>query len=380
MSAFRLAIVRQKYRPDGGAERFITGMLEALQQQNLDLSLITREWQGEINPHWHIHRCSPLKWSRISREKGFAQAAHTLWQREQFDLVQSHERISGCDIYRAGDGVHRRWLLQRARLLPQWRRKWLFSNGYHRYVMCAEHAMYNAPELKAVICNSAMIKREIMADFGLAAEKIAVIYNAIDHHYFIPPDERLRYQLRQQFSIPQQATCLIFVGSGFERKGLAAALHALAPTRRYLMVVGKDKAWQKYRALARSLGCSERVIFTGIQKHILPLYQAADGLLLPTLYDPFPNAILEAMACGLPVITSTNCGGAEFIQQGKNGFVCDALDIKALTEAIHALPHYVLTSTMSQAARASILGVTHTQLSQQLMALYGRLLNQPCAF
>ena len=73
---------------------------------------------------------------------------------------KSHERIPGCDIYRAGDGVHRRWLLQRARLLPEWRRKWLFSNRYHRYVMCAERAMYAAPELKAVICNAEMIKRK----------------------------------------------------------------------------------------------------------------------------------------------------------------------------------------------------------------------------
>ena len=134
MKAFRLAIVRQKYRPDGGAERFVSRALEALEQQDLDLNVITREWQGDANPNWHIHLCNPLKLGRISRERGFAVAARALWQKEHFDLVQSHERIPGCDIYRAGDGVHRRWLLQRARLLPEWRRKWLFSNRYHRYV------------------------------------------------------------------------------------------------------------------------------------------------------------------------------------------------------------------------------------------------------
>lgn len=55
---------------------------------------------------------------RISRERGFANAARALWQRESFDRVQSHERIPGCDLYRAGDGVHRRWLQQRSRILP----------------------------------------------------------------------------------------------------------------------------------------------------------------------------------------------------------------------------------------------------------------------
>ena len=149
-----------KYRPDGGAERFVSRALEALEQQDLDLNVITREWQGDANPNWHIHLCNPLKLGRISRERGFAVAARALWEKERFDLVQSHERIPGCDIYRAGDGVHRRWLLQRARLLPEWRRKWLFSNRYHRYVMCAERAMYAAPELKAVICNAEMIKRK----------------------------------------------------------------------------------------------------------------------------------------------------------------------------------------------------------------------------
>ncbi|MBI3311362.1 MAG: glycosyltransferase, partial [Serratia liquefaciens] len=180
MKAFRLAIVRQKYRPDGGAERFVSRALEALEQQDLDLNVITREWQGDANPNWHIHLCNPLKFGRISRERGFAEAARALWQKENFDLVQSHERIPGCDIYRAGDGVHRRWLLQRARLLPEWRRKWLFSDRYHRYVMCAERAMYAAPELKAVICNAEMIKQEIIDDFGVPADKITVIYNAID--------------------------------------------------------------------------------------------------------------------------------------------------------------------------------------------------------
>jgi UDP-glucose:(heptosyl)LPS alpha-1,3-glucosyltransferase len=79
------------------------------------------------------------------------------------------------------------------------------------------------------------------------------------------------------------------------------------------------------------------VRFFGMQSETLPFYQA-DGLLLPTLYDPFPNVILEAMACGLPVITTTGCGGAEFIVQGSNGYVCDALDIPALQQSVRPCP------------------------------------------
>lgn len=375
MKPIRLAIVRQKYRPDGGAERFISRALEALDQQAMDLNVITRQWQGERQANWHLHLCDPVKWGRISRERGFAVAARALWQREKFDIVQSHERIAGCDIYRAGDGVHQRWLELRSRLLPSWRQKLLMSNRYHRYVMDAERAMYQAPELKAVICNAHMVKQEIIERFGVASDKIHVIYNAINTTQFVPVDEAERLQQRQKLALPLNASILIYVGSGFERKGLAAAIQAIAGTNRYLVVVGKDKAEKQYRALASELGCSDRVIFAGMQADTRPWYQAADGLLLPTLYDPFPNVILEAMACGLPVITSTTCGGSEFIQAGENGYVCDALDIIALRDAIMALPEKAIGSEMAIHARERVMDSSPQRLSQQLISLYQQILD-----
>lgn len=370
MKPIRLAIVRQKYRPDGGAERFIARALEALDQQSLDLNVITRQWQGERQPNWHLHICDPTKWGRISRERGFAQAARQLWQRERFDIVQSHERIAGCDIYRAGDGVHQRWLELRGQLMSGWRHKLLLNNRYHRYVMDAERAMYQAPELKAVICNAEMVKQEIINYFGVASHKIHVIYNAINTERFVPADAAARAALRQKMALPLDASVMIYVGSGFERKGLEAAIRAVATTDRYLLVVGKDKAEKRYRALAASLGCAERIRFAGMQSETLPWYQAADGLLLPTLYDPFPNVILEAMACGLPVITSDTCGGSEFIQPGQNGYVCAARDVSALRDAVMALPRQAIGSAMADAARARVMDSTPQRLSRQLVALY----------
>ncbi|CDH19338.1 Lipopolysaccharide core biosynthesis protein RfaG (Glucosyltransferase I) [Xenorhabdus bovienii str. kraussei Quebec] len=372
MKSLRLAIVRQKYRPDGGAERFVTRALEALNHQQLELNIITRSWQGESNPNWNIHLCNPIKFGRISRERGFAKAARNLWQKEQFDLVQSHERIAGCDIYRAGDGVHQRWLHQRARILPKWKAHWLLNNPYHRYVMNAEKEMYSSSSLKQVICNAEMIKKEIIEEFHLAEDKISVIYNAIDSTKFFPAHEQTRLQLRQQYNIPTTAKCLIYVGSGFERKGLSAAIKTIAKTGDYLLVVGKDKEQAKYEELANTLGCQHRIRFMGLQKNTLLLYQMSDALLLPTLYDPFPNVILEAMACGLPVITSTTCGGAEFITEGKNGFICDALDIGKLEEAVYCIPDNILGTDMSISARNQVINSTPENLSQQLIQLYQR--------
>ena len=239
--------------------------------------------------------------------------------------------------------------------------------------MNAEREMYQHDNLRGVICNAEMVKQEIIEDFGLPADKIHVIYNAIDNQRFTPASEEARAALRLQHGIPLQATCLIYVGSGFERKGLDAAIRAIAPTDRHLLVVGKDKDQRRYASLAATLNCDKRVHFFGMQNETLPFYQLADGLLLPTLYDPFPNVILEAMACGLPVITTTGCGGQEFIEQGKNGYVCDALDIPALQPAVMALPLSAQGSSEGIAARERIMSSTASHLSSQLLALYQRL-------
>ena len=251
----------------------------------------------------------------------------------------------------------------------------LMVDRYHRYVMHAEREMYQAPELKAVICNAEMIKREIVEDFDIDAKKIHVIYNSIDSSRFVPAQETQRAALRQQFGLPADAVVFCFVGSGFERKGLASAIRAIAGTAAWLIVVGQDKAERRYRDLARSLGCEGQIRFLGMQKETLPFYQLSDGLLLPTLYDPFPNVILEAMACGLPVITSESCGGAEFIQQGQNGFYCDALDIKTLKEAISAIPSLEKNNNMGRAARERVKDATPEKLSSQLISLYQKLLD-----
>ncbi|MDH2123804.1 glycosyltransferase family 4 protein [Pantoea brenneri] len=374
MSKLRLAIVRQKYRPDGGAERFISRALEALGSEQLDLNIITRSWQGTPNPDWHLHICNPPKLGRVSRERGFARAARACWEREKFDIVQSHERIAGCDIFRAGDGVHRVWLEQRARIVSSWQRLSASLSPYHRYVLQAEAEMFNSPTLKAVICNSEMVKRDILRSFSLGAEKIHVIHNAIDSSRFQPATDATRHVTRQQLSLPDSATVLIYVGSGFERKGLKAAIEALAGSDRYLIVVGQDKQLQRYQQLANQLNCLDRLRFVGVQQDVQPFYHAADGLLLPTLYDPFPNVVLEAMACGLPVITSTGCGGAEFITAGQQGFVCDALDINGLNQAIQAIPSLSVDSRMGEAARRRIEPYGPQRLASSLTSLYQQVL------
>jgi UDP-glucose:(heptosyl)LPS alpha-1,3-glucosyltransferase len=359
----KLAIVRQKYTPFGGAERFVERALAALRTRGADVSIIARQWQGDLQGV----RVDPFYLGRTWRDAGFARAVQRLILQKRFDLVQSHERIPGCDIYRAGDGVHATWLDLRNkaadRLAP-----------WHRYTLAAEAAMFRHPSLRAVICNSRMVRDDIARRFEVADDKLQVIYNGVDLEAFHP---RLRDDmgrvLRQKSGVDPATPLILFVGSGFARKGLPELLHALARAGRrdaLLWVVGRDKQESLLRKLAQTLGIDDRVIFFGAQSDVRPFYGAADVFALPTRYDPFPNAALEALACGLPLLTTTTCGAAELVT-ADNGVVIAAGDVAALADGLDALCGRA--AIMRDAARRSVAHLELTQMAAQLVALYSRL-------
>jgi UDP-glucose:(heptosyl)LPS alpha-1,3-glucosyltransferase len=373
----KVAFVRQRYAQDGGAERFVSRALDALRSRNVSLTLVTREWRG--GEGFEVIACNPFYLGRLWRDWSFARAVCRELGKRPFDLVQSHERIACCDIYRAGDGVHREWLQQRARSLGRVGRLGLALNPYHHYVKAAERALFTSPRLKAVICNSRMVRDEIRRYFGLPDDKLPVIYSGVDTSVYHPDLKKHRAEIRARYEIPESATLFLFVGSGFERKGLSALLQAMArlPENAFLLVVGRDKHAQRFQRYARALGLSRRVIFAGAREDVRPYYGAADALTLLTLYDPFPNVALEAMASGLPVVTSLQCGAAELIENGKNGFAGDALDIEGQTAYLRALLDPETRNRMSVAAEQTVKPLTLAAMSDKLVQLYQGLIENP---
>lgn len=372
----KIALIRQRYNPHGGAERFVSRALAALNlQQDVEMHLIARQWEAIAGIEFH--RCNPWHLGRVSRDLGFAIAACRSAKTIGADLIQSHERLSCCDIYRAGDGVHREWLKQRGRVLSLWQRWLMHSNPYHLYIQWAERRMFESRRLKAVICNSQMVKNEILRNFRIDADKIHVIRNGIDTQSFHPDLRQQRAQLRQKWQLPEQAPVFVFVGSGFERKGLHATLTAFAniDQNAHLLVVGHDKQQQRYRDYAQRLGIDQRVTFTGSQTDVKPFYAMADAFILPTLYDPFPNAVLEAMACGLPVITSYQSGAAEILREGENGLICDALAHQSLSAALQKLSNIDLAEALGKNARIQAEKLDWALIGNELIALYDSLIN-----
>ena len=385
----KLAIARQRYNPFGGAERFVEGALTALGKSGgVDVTLLTRAWD-EVEPasgNRHVEIVNPayrsVPFGRVNRDRSFANAVGQIIRENRFDLVQAHERIPGCHIFRAGDGIHAAWLRHRQvdqSAIGNW---WQKHDPYHAYTVEAERAMFAHANLRAVICNSKMVANEIRAEYGVATEKLHVVYNGVDLLKFSRENVlKSRESTRNGFAIPQEVPLILYVGSGYQRKGVAPLLKAMAqPALResgaWLAVVGADKHQDRYRKLAESLNVADRVVFAGAQKDVTAWYGAADVFALPTQYDPCPNAALEALACGLPTLTSPTCGVAELINSPLAGAVVSPQDpaimAKELVRLLEAtrLPE----GATAQAARGCVVHLSWAAMSQQLQTLYASLL------
>ena len=352
--------MRQRYNPYGGAERFVARALPALERAGMEVALIGRREQG-----WGARRflrADPFYLGNLWRDWSFARAARGRWQREHFDVVQSHERIAGCDVYRAGDGVHRRWLELRREAAGPLERLGIALNPYHGYVCDVEKEMLEHPRLRAVICNSKMVRDEIRRGFRVAPEKLHVIYNGVDLEHFHPRHRQpLRDAVRAEIGCPPRDTVFLFVGSGFSRKGLDAAVAAVARTPHWLVVVGKDR----YAGPV-----PERVRFLGGKDDPRPYYAAADCFLLPTRYDPFPNTVLEAMAMGLPAIVSSRCGAAEIVEPGVNGWICEPDDVAGIARLLDDAERALHAGRPGEAARATAERFGIDAMAKQLVDLY----------
>ena len=374
----KLALIRAKYNPFGGAERFLNDAVAALAGSDLGIAptLFTREWPAQAETTLSHRIVNPRYATSSGRDRGFAQAVCSALSEETFDLVQSYERLDCCDIYHAVDGVHAEWLRQRRRILGGVRALGVAINPRHRYVLAAERTMFTSPRFKAAICISEMVKNDILRHFDIDPAKLHVIYSGVDTTKFSPTlRTEFRDAIRAQLSIPLDAPVALFVGSGFERKGLVNFLRALAEQRgHYGIVVGKDKSSARYQAIAQKLRLQERVRFTGGVSDTRPYYAASDVFVLPTLYEPFGLVCLEAMACGLPVVTSTSAGAAELITEGVNGFVCDALDVNAIHRAIEQATSPDACDSMRAAARDTALKFSPQLMSAQYVGLYRQLL------
>jgi UDP-glucose:(heptosyl)LPS alpha-1,3-glucosyltransferase len=339
-SNLTIGFVRRGYSASGGAEAYLKRLARGLVELgHTALLLTTTDWPASEWPFGEIRHL------RARSPGGFADEVEGLRPRIQTDVLMSLERVCSCDVYRAGDGVHQAWLNRRASYDQPWKRLARRFNPKHSDILRLEKALFDDRRAERVIANSQMVKNEIVDLYNYRPDRIDLIRNGIPLSEF-QFDPAVRDKARNELGLSADELAVLFVGSGWERKGLRFAIEAVESIKNRklrLLVAGRGYQSEFQTSKAR---------FLGEISDLRPFYAAADLFLLPTKYDPFSNASLEALASGLPVITTRANGFSEVMEDKIHGSIIDrADDIPALRNAIELWAD----PTWRSAARSSIL-------------------------
>lgn len=379
----KIALVRERYTDFGGAERYVALLAENLALRGHEIDIFARTWQTRPaseagaaagKPHSRItfRRVPVLAGPSFLQILSFAVNVRKLLRKGQYDIIHSFERTLYQDIYRAGDGCHRQWLAQRRTIDPPGKGILHRVNPLHITLLWIEKQIFAKGNYRAIVANSQRGKKEIMDLYGVPEERISVIYTPVDSgRFFSDRKEEMREKLCRRHQINPDCSLLLFVGSGFKRKGVPAVLKALPllASPAHLIVVGKERL-SPYQRLAGQLGVDSAVTFTGPISDVAPYYMGADLFVFPTIYEPFSNVCIEAMAAGLPVVTSRMNGASEVILEGENGFMIeDPLDSSEIAAKIDR--GLVISRTRLAETNRHILGrLTWENHIKQVLDLY----------
>ena len=358
----KILIIARPFTFYGGVETATSGLIGALVAHGHE---VHRAGPGRQLPHAGVRdRRLPLPpLPSPLRALGLAALAARLAASEAWDVVQSHERTLRQDIYRAGEGSHRAYLEAVAPGTARGLR--------HRVTLALERRVFaHTPEIVAI---SRAGRDEIARLHGVPEPRLSVVYNGVDLARFHPRLRESTHATRAEIGVAAEAFVLLFAGSGFARKGLDVALDALrmlADRTARLIVIGRDDV-APYRARAAALGVAEQVLWLGVRPDIERWYAAADVLVLPTRYEPFGNVHLEALATGLPVVTSRVAGGAEILD-ARCGAAIDPRSPDEVAGAIGRLRSRP-RAEMTAAARAAAEPFTFERQVSELERIYKRL-------
>lgn len=342
----RIAFVRRGYSRSGGAEAYLKRLADGIVKAGHEVQLVTtNEWPEEQWPF------GPIKRLGATSAIGFADELEHFRANLQCDLLFSLERVWSCDIYRAGDGVHRAWLARRSKFEVPLKQFVRTASRKHRDLLQLEESLFEKRKAGRVIAASQMVVDEIVDLYGYPEDRVDVVPNGVplDRFRF---EAALRERSREELNLQQDQVALLFAGSGWERKGLLFAIEAMALCKNpkiRLIVAGRGDA-TRYKTTRLRFWREDPVKFLGELADLVPVYAAADIFILPTIYDPFSNACLEALASGLPVITTRSNGFSEIIEDRVHGSIVDnPAELVGLRDAIN----FWSDSSRRKAARAA---------------------------
>jgi len=355
----KLAFVHKRFGLDGGTERMLEALVRGLRQRGHEVHVFA----GSVDPRFErarlatFHRLGTGGPGSGLRALRMLLSAALRVRRSRFDVVVHMGRTGPRDVYRAGGGCHRTWYeMLMAQASTGLARLTLKLSLRHRINLWHERRALTGPA--TLVVPSERAREDLIAAYGSLGESALVVANGVDLDRFHPKTRRLFFgDQRDALGIGPEELVLLFVGSDLWRKGLDRVLPALAqlaPRREELrlLVLGDDTRRAAFEAQATELGVRDRVAF--LPGHPAPekLFAASDLLILPTRHDPFANVTLEALACGVPVVTSKENGAASTMGASDALTILDdADDALAMAAAIERMLDPAQLPRLRDAAR-----------------------------
>ena len=367
----RIALISRRFDASGGGtERDLLLTARILVAAGHQVTIYTDEVRSHSDD-LVVRRVAALPFGRALRLLSFALRVALVARREGAELVVSFARALNADIVRSGGGAHSSYVRAANRWQSATASAAMRLSPYHRVQIALERASFKSRYLQCAIAVSELVRQDLLKTFALAPSKVLTLYNGVDLKRFAPNrDKSLAREIRCEFGIPEDWSAVAFIGHGFARKGLRFLLDAwpLIESRACLVVAGADRAAAAYRRRAIQLGIEGQVVFIGACANVERLFGAVDALALPSLFEPFGNVVMEAMAAGLPALCSKLTGAAELIPRELRELVIDdPTDIGELARRVSLLLR--LGSDASKVARATAEQYTWQRYGTELLEI-----------
>ena len=285
----------------------------------------------------HVHRVTGFP-----RSKALSKILYRVGEQRRLRRIRCNVTLSfgvgrGADVV-AAQSCHRAGMeILQAHSLGDWEQPNL--GLYDTVSLADERALLTSRKTRRIIACSKLVKNQIVQHYGVEPDRIAVIPNGIVPCALDRSEEAVA-SLQKELGITKKERVLLFTGNEFARKGLQTVLEAMARLAMpdlHLLVAGGGNI-RPYERLAAALRLNGKVTFLGSVETPERLFAIADLFVFPTLYEPFGMVVLEAMAAGVPVITSKNCGAVEGMTHGLHGvFVDDPTSAGEVAEGMGTL-------------------------------------------
>jgi UDP-glucose:(heptosyl)LPS alpha-1,3-glucosyltransferase len=331
----KIAIVLDKFLPSRGGERYFSFLCEELAKRGHEVHVFAMEAEQTRGLPYGVHTMRVFRHPAWLRTLSLWRCSATTLTAQGFDVVHAVAQCRAATVLNPHGGVEAAYLRQEFASIesPLYRAyrhlsRWLSLRRFLESTL--QKRLYASGRLRRVIAISEMVKRDIIDYYAFPGECISVVFNSVDLDAFHPRlCEVHRAQMRTELGLAEEAILLLFAGNNFRLKGVGTLLKALALlTGRFpgsdfrLLVAGRGRPG-RYRRLMKKLAISDRVRFAGPVPAMAPYYAAADIYVHPTFYDSCSLTVLEALASGLPAITTRFNGAAQAIRSAEGGKVVD---------------------------------------------------------